>query len=435
MATRRARGVKVHDDPEARERRIGWRGTGSRHSPECAGVYGVSDLEVRPPIEQRLPVWRGGGHYGVHRHRAKRLCRAPLLQVGQVRAHAGHFRAGRARPLDLVGRPSCMQRVAPAQGSGRDQNAPCTRAAGQSRDLAKGIPALLKAKVVMVSGSWTEDSRVRLEVARRLCRTCPSDFGREIAVTGSVARGTADKHSDVEVNLWADTISDAAERREWFESVGCTDVVLDREISGDGTVWSHLSFDGILVEAGWQTIGAVDQEIDDLLRGRTTDHRMLEKAWVIETAVALRSAGAVNLWQQRLSRYPSALATELIMDASNEWRFPHILDSRWSLAERNQVFTCTQTIVKDLERVLRIVFAVNRRWEPDWKWLHFVTRDLAELPVGVQERVGRALTDHNLTARVWYTLELASDALTLAADICDVSKAAANVRRSLAEHS
>jgi predicted nucleotidyltransferase len=37
---------------------------------------------------------------------------------------------------------------------------------------------------------------------RRLAESCPAEIGDEIAVTGSVALGLAEKRSDIELKLW-----------------------------------------------------------------------------------------------------------------------------------------------------------------------------------------------------------------------------------------
>lgn len=286
----------------------------------------------------------------------------------------------------------------------------------------------------MLPSPCTEESRMRLQLSQRLCRACPIPLGREIAVTGSVARGTADAASDLELNVWVDDLPSADVRRDWLLSVGGTDIVLDREETGDGTMWSHARLQGVLVEIGWQPLAAVPQEVDALLRGEVTDHRALVKAWVIQHAVPLRSRGAIEQWKYRLARYPDAVASALIADACDAWRFPHILDSGWSLARRGDRLAATQQVCRDLENVLRVLFAVNRRWEPDWKWMAFVTRDLRQVPLGFHKRVGSALAEEDLSRKVRLTLELVADALALVSERHNVSGIATNVRRSLDEH-
>lgn len=58
----------------------------------------------------------------------------------------------------------------------------------------------------------SEASHTRLTPARRLVQSCPPELGQEIAVTGSVARGVADEHSDVEINLCVDAMPEVERR-------------------------------------------------------------------------------------------------------------------------------------------------------------------------------------------------------------------------------
>lgn len=287
----------------------------------------------------------------------------------------------------------------------------------------------------MLPSSFTEESRVRYEIAQQLCNSCPVEMGKEIALTGSVSRGTADKNSDIELNLWVNHIPDRETRRSWLMSIGCEGMVLDREESIDGTVWGHFYFQGFLVEIGWQVIDAIDRELQAFLRGDVTDHRKLVKAWVLENALPLRSGGEIESWKKRLQYYPDVLQRALISDALHEWNHPHILNSRWSLVQRGERFSVIQQVSADLQRVFRILFAINRRWEPDWKWFKFVTRDLLHVPASFQNRVESILIEDDLYIKVRNTLELVADTLVLASMKYDVSEAEENVRTSLNAHS
>ena len=51
----------------------------------------------------------------------------------------------------------------------------------------------------------TEASRVRYDRARELARGFALDPGQEVAITGSVARGVADRYCDIELNVYGDT--------------------------------------------------------------------------------------------------------------------------------------------------------------------------------------------------------------------------------------
>jgi hypothetical protein len=44
-------------------------------------------------------------------------------------------------------------------------------------------------------------------------------------------------------------------------------------------------------------------------------------------------------------------------------------------------------MIEDVHRVLRLLFAINRQWDRDWKWLKLVTTDLSMKPHDLAERI------------------------------------------------
>jgi len=79
-----------------------------------------------------------------------------------------------------------------------------------------------------LQSSWTRETGPATErpayVWSNRYEICFNDLGREIAVTGSVARGVADEYSDVELNLWVDVLPAAEGWRAWLEGMGVTDL-------------------------------------------------------------------------------------------------------------------------------------------------------------------------------------------------------------------
>jgi predicted nucleotidyltransferase len=52
----------------------------------------------------------------------------------------------------------------------------------------------------------TLHSHALFPLAREMTDACPPELGSEIALAGSVARGWADEHSDIELNFWLETL-------------------------------------------------------------------------------------------------------------------------------------------------------------------------------------------------------------------------------------
>ena len=152
----------------------------------------------------------------------------------------------------------------------------------------------------------TAASRRRLGIAAELAALCPERLGREIAVAGSVSLGIADEASDIELNFWCDVVPSLADRLDWLEQAGVTDLIPTEVAEGDGSRWTTCRFQGVWVEAGWQSIDILTGLVDRILAGYATSHDQLMVASTIVNAAPVRTEGIVTRWQQQLAIYPDS---------------------------------------------------------------------------------------------------------------------------------
>ena len=106
---------------------------------------------------------------------------------------------------------------------------------------------------------------------------------------------------------------------------------------------------------------------------------------------------------------------------------------RWTYCRRHQPLALSQRPIWDTHNLLRLVFAINRRWEPDWKWLREVTRDLLLAPERMAERIECVLTAPSLEERAWTDFELIRDVLALAPTSAAIEQARTTIRECLAQ--
>lgn len=264
-------------------------------------------------------------------------------------------------------------------------------------------------------------SRHRLELARRIAEACPPEVGREIAATGSVAAGWADGDSDIELNLFVETVPTVEARLGWLGGIGAEDAEFDLETTPDGTPWSFFRVDGIAIEAGWQQIASVEAWLLRILAAETRDHWMLVPADALVHAVPLRTEGLLAAWQARLSRYPPALRHRLIEGAVAGWRDPW---SRLTLARRGDGVRFREALVRDCHAILRILFALNSRWEPDWKWIEQRTEVLERRPESLSERLNQVVETTRPEEALTNCCALIRDTLALVPQTPAVQRAA-----------
>lgn len=275
------------------------------------------------------------------------------------------------------------------------------------------------------------ESAARLELARELAGRCPASFGGEIALTGSAALGVADARSDVELNFWAEELPGADARRIWLREIGADEVALDVEVGPDGTTWSTWRSRGLWVEAGWQTMTAHDRNVAALLSGTVVDPERLAVAGATARAVTLRSAGRLAAWQRDLASYPPGLTDRIVRAAVQRWQWPHWVALRWAYLERGERLAHAGCLVGDMRAAVRVLLAVNRRWESGWKWLRPACRDLERKPARLLERIDSVLTERDDERAIRSCLALVLDCLALAPPLPEVERARTLLGESL----
>lgn len=122
-------------------------------------------------------------------------------------------------------------------------------------------------------------------------------------------------------------------------------------------------------------------------------------------------------------RCPSALVKECVLTGSSSHG---VADQSLALHER---------LVRDTHNALRVLFALNRQWEPDWKWIRHATANLTVKPERLVERINEIFTLPDLERSVATCQKLIYDTLLLASSSYDVGRAIRIIEESLRLHS
>jgi hypothetical protein len=277
--------------------------------------------------------------------------------------------------------------------------------------------------------TMTTRSQELLQVASRLAERLPPEV-REIAVTGSVSKQRADAGSDIEMNLSIDHVPDLARACHLLADAGAEEIMSsERWGSTDGTKWVICRFAGEAFEVGWQSIGACDELVERIGRCEVVEHEPLMLADILTNAVALRTSGAIAGWQTALAKYPEGLAERITEDAIEWWTVPNWITTRWLVARRGQRLALAHFLYDDLCEMLRVLWAINRRWEPDWKWLREEAAFLDLKPRLLAERVESVFEASEPKEALRLGHELVMEVLELAPEV----EAVAAARRTLRE--
>jgi len=244
-----------------------------------------------------------------------------------------------------------------------------------------------------------------LAVAQRFAAALPADAVLEIALTGSVSRGVADERSDIEMLV---VTADQLSHEEAFAASGLPEPQSWGPQGGPASrVFGYR--EGVPIEQIWWSRAFAEEQV----AGRAA-------ADAIAHGVPLRTVGLLERWQTLLREYPEALALERIEQAAETWG-GYAPAGVLTLTRDGERVARVQRMVGDAERIVRIVFALNRTWEPTLKRLAQRLEPLPLKPDRTAERLDAAFAQDD-----WLGLtELALEAVQLAPSGPNVDRARA----------
>ncbi len=252
-------------------------------------------------------------------------------------------------------------------------------------------------------------------LAQRIADGLPPDV-IEVVLTGSVSRGVADDVSDIELLCVTERSLSLEEAFELARHAGLE----ERDSWGDPSTPTRRVFgylDGEPVETIWWS-----RELAEELFASGGS------AEALANGVALRTSGLLAPWQERLADYPDELIAERVEKAAERWGgfapagLLTIVRPDCSLARM-------EWLIESAQRVLAIVFALNRVHQPTAKRLTARVEALAVRPEHLAERIEEALAEQDPRTALRSMTELQLDTVQLAPSGPNVDRA----RRWLAE--
>lgn len=254
------------------------------------------------------------------------------------------------------------------------------------------------------------------ELAQRVADALPLEVAEEVVLTGSVSRGVADEVSDIELLIVTPEPLELAACFEHARAAGLEEL----DTWGDqATPTRRVSGfrEGVSLELVWWSREHAESAIDSFFGGEVSS-----AADAIVHGVALRTSGSLSRWQARLGDYPEELAKERIEDAALTWGgfSPAGL---LTLARPGERLARTERMLDDALRVLRIVFALNRVWQPTHKRLEARVASLAVKPPRLAERIEEAFSEPDPRRALLVMTELQSETVALAPEGPNVNRA------------
>lgn len=253
-------------------------------------------------------------------------------------------------------------------------------------------------------------------LAQRVADQLPDELAEEVVLTGSVSRGMADELSDIEMLVVT---------RKPLELEDCFGLARAAGLHGldtwgpQGGLTRRVSgyCERVPIELIWWPRDYAETQIDALLAGATPS-----TADALACGIALRTSGRLAAWQERLRVYPSDLATKQIEEAALPWG-GFTPSGLLTLIRPGDRLALSEWIVDGALRVITIVFALNRVWQPTAKRLAVRVAPLQRKPERLADRIEDALTESDPRRALRVMTELQLDTLRLAPSGPNVDRA------------
>jgi hypothetical protein len=253
-------------------------------------------------------------------------------------------------------------------------------------------------------------------LAQRVADALETAVAEEVVLTGSVSRGVADEVSDIEMLV---VTSEPLALEECFALARAAGLDgLDTWGAQGGPTQRVSGYrEDVPIELVWWPRDHAQAQIDALLAGDAPS-----TADALVHGVALRTSGLLAAWQERLSAYPPELAAARIEEAALRWG-GFAPAGLLTIVRPGDRLALAEWLLDAATRVLTIVFALNRVWQPTSKRLAERVAPLAVKPERVAERIEGALTERDPRRALLAMTELQLDTVRLAPSGPNVDRA------------
>ena len=252
-------------------------------------------------------------------------------------------------------------------------------------------------------------------IARKVADALPPS-AKEVVVTGSVSRGVADDISDIEMLI---VTSDELDQGVCFSLAAASGLTELGTWGEQGLPTKRVSgyCDGVPVELIWWSRAHAETAIDAIFKGG-----LATTGDAIANGLALRTSGLLARWQERLRHYPAGLARAQIEEAALTWG-GFAAAGLLTLLRPGDRLALLERMLDDASRVVRIVFALNRVWQPTHKRLADRVATLERKPERLAERIEEAFAEPDSQLALLLLTDLQAETVAIAPDGPNVDRA------------
>jgi predicted nucleotidyltransferase len=230
-----------------------------------------------------------------------------------------------------------------------------------------------------------EASRYLRKLADKVADACIAHARpRAILLTGSVAEGESDEHSDIDLITYFNELPSSDQIQAVRQEIGSTDF---QELGRDEEAFGEDYYlKGVQCQVLYTTIKGWQQEMNSVLEQFDTSSTAQKAMEGLLRGIPLYGADVIEQWRVRARAYPDGLARAMVQ--SNLKFFPIWRVQDW-VAARDMTLCVYETLIESSYRILSILAGLNRLYFSPFRFKrqHQFIQQLKIAPHNLAERL------------------------------------------------
>jgi predicted nucleotidyltransferase len=176
-------------------------------------------------------------------------------------------------------------------------------------------------------------------------------------VTGSVAEGEADQHSDLDMSIYYDQLPNEAKLQAVRQQMQGSEPLWTIADRSNGAVLEAYKLEGVECQIGHFTIAALEQDLATVLEQLDVKSPLQKVLSGILICRPLYGESLIQQWQETVTHYPDRLAQAMV---EQYLQFVPLWKIQERLATRDTTLWQHQILVEAAQNILGVLAGLNR---------------------------------------------------------------------------
>jgi hypothetical protein len=227
-------------------------------------------------------------------------------------------------------------------------------------------------------------TRWRLALAKEIGASYASNKNAQVVmVAGSVGRGSADRYSDVEVDVYYAEPPTEAERVAAVERCGGTLELLAQ----DADEWEEqMSIGGFHAHTSTFLVATMERYLSEVVDHCALAPEAQTRLFSLQHGITLTGDDQVERWRAKAAAYPDGLQRAMLEENLQFGRFGHAAEM---LASRDDVLALYEIFVETGRQLLGALLGLNRIYVPAPGYLKSMDETIGLMAVTPADLSGR----------------------------------------------